>query len=184
MCHARPNRRLLAFLLPTVLMFAACQGSNSPTSPSGSSKLEIRMTDAPADAVSELDVHITGLNVKPKDGPVMKIADDLGPIDLLSLQGTSKLLATADVPPGDYEFVQVDLAADGSSVVESATELKVSLALASDEIKVLGGFTVAADQTTTVLLDFKASDSLRQEGNGTWLLTPVIVQASANVGGG
>jgi len=180
----RSMSRILKLALPTTLTLAlvACHGS-SPTSPSGAAKLEVRMTDAATDAVSELNVHITGLTVKPKDGPVMQIAGDVGTVDLLKLQGTSKLLATADVPPGDYEFVQVELSPDGSNVVEK-TGLQISVALASNEVKVLGGFTVSADQTTSVLLDFKADQSLRLEGNGTWLLTPVIVQASASTNGG
>lgn len=172
------RRPLAALLLAVLLVPALACSDGSPTDARGPGVLAVRLTDAPTQGASEVKVHIVGLTVKAVGEPGVRIAGDLGVHDLLLLQDTSALLVQAGVAPGDYEFVQVELDADGSSVVEVATGETKPLAIASEEIKVLGGFTVAADGTTTILLDFDAQASLRQLGNGDWLLTPVISLAN------
>ncbi len=69
--------------------------------------------------------------------------------------------------------IQVDLDESRSYVVESG-ERKL-LQIPSTEIKVLGGFEVPEGEATTLLLDFDVNQSLVLEGNGQWLLQPVIV---------
>jgi len=169
------------FALLVILALAACDGS-SPTYSSGSARLAVRMTDAPVAGASAVNVHITGLVVKRSGSPVERIAGDLGVVELLALDGTSALLVTAQVEPGTYEFIQVELDPDGSTVVEEGSGDIFPLAIASREIKVLGGFTLQEDGTTTVLLDFDAAASLRLLGNDDWLLTPVISLANVSVG--
>ncbi len=48
-----------------------------------------------------------------------------------------------------------------------------------EEIKILGGFVVADDTTTTITLDFDVEQSLVLLGNGGWLLKPVIIKTVA-----
>lgn len=163
-----------ALLVP--LLFA-CNDSDSPSAPSGVTTLRVELTDAPTDELAEVNVYIAGLTVKPMDGPVERITNDVGPVDLLTLQGSRELLATADVEPGEYEFIRVELNEAGSSVVDAATNEQLPLKIPSTEIKVLGGFNVAPNRSTTVLLDFDADESLIQQGNGRWLLKPVILLA-------
>ena len=86
--------------------------------------------------------------------------------------------ASPGVMAGNYEFIRVELSENGSSIVEAGTGAVHPLRIASDQISVLGGFTVHATGTTDVLLDFDAEASLRHLGNGGWLLTPVISQVS------
>jgi hypothetical protein len=143
--------------------------------------LAVRLTDAPVADATEVNVHIVGLTLKRVGSPVERIANDVGTFDLLALTDTSALLVSASVPAGAYEFIQVDLSEDGSSITEAGTGDEFPLQIASDEVKVLNGFTVNDDGTTDVLLDFDAAASLRHVGNGSWLLTPVI--SLANGGG-
>ena len=90
------------------------------------------------------------------------------------------LLVTLSVESGTYEFFQVDLDESGSYVVESGEEKP--LQIPSTEIKVLGGFEVPEGEATTLLLDFDVDQSLVQEGNGEWLLKPVIVMQQVTTG--
>ena len=156
----------------------ACDG-NSPSSPSGSGRLSVELTDAPTDEVSEVNVFVTGLTIKPSDGPVVRIANEIGLIDLLTLQGTTEELVTLGVEAGEYEFIQVDLDQERSNVVELDSGDTVPLQISSEEVKVLSGFTIPLGGDTTVTLDFDAEASLRQLGNGDWLLTPVITRVEA-----
>lgn len=172
--------RRLAVALAVLLWgtLIACSSGDGPTAPNGTGIVAIRLTDAPTDGLDELDVYITGLSVKPADdSPVVVIESDVGLVDLLALQNTSELLATAGVEPGAYNHIFVDLDEDQSYVIESGTGLQKPLHIASEKIKVLGGFEVDENLQTTVLLDFDAQQSLRQTGQGDWLLVPVIVQA-------
>ena len=166
-------------LVSGLALVAACDDSG-PSSPAGAGTLAVRMTDAPVADATEVNVHITGLTVKRSGAPVERISNDVGTVDLLTLQNTSMLLVTANVTAGDYEFIQVELSEVGSSVVEEGPGTEFPLSIASDEIKVLNGFAVNPNGETDILLDFDAEASLRKLGNGQWMLTPVISQANAS----
>ena len=56
---------------------------------------------------------------------------------------------------------------------------QVPVRIPSEEIKILGGFEVADETTTTITLDFDAEQSLVSLGNGGWLLKPIIIQTVA-----
>lgn len=170
-----------ALLAALAILFLGCSnGGDSPTSPS-MGMLAVEMKDAPIQEVAEIDVYVVGLTVKPVDGPVETIASDIGLIDLLELQTRTELLATVNLEPGRYEYIRVDLDQDRSYVVELATGAQLPLQIASEEIKVQGGFEVFATDTTRLTLDFDAAQSLRLKGNGNWLLVPVIVQEEVAV---
>ncbi|MGA8262030.1 MAG: DUF4382 domain-containing protein [Arenicellales bacterium] len=171
--HALRNLSILTLFM----LLAACSGGSSSAGAGGSGQgsLAIQLTDAPTAAVSEVNVHIVGLKIKPSGSPVQTLDFPGQTVDLLSLQNATELMVKAQVPAGHYDLVQIELDQNGSSVLEN-NQTK-PLQIPSGEIKVLGGFDVAVDGTTTVLLDFKAGASLIQAGNGGWLLKPVILQA-------
>ena len=43
-----------------------------------------------------------------------------------------------------------------------------------DEVKLNRGFTLEADATTTIKLDFDGDRSIRETGNGVYMMNPVI----------
>ena len=140
-----------------VILFDGCGGGGSETSSGGSSgNLNVYLTDAPTDEVSSVNVYITGLTVKRSGASVERISDDVGLIDLLTLQDSTQLIAVANVQPGNYEFIMVELDQSRSSVVEKSSGSTLPLKIPSQEIKVLGGFVVQAEGQTDVVLDFDA----------------------------
>lgn len=172
-------RRLVEILFAGALigMMAACGGgSSSAGAGAGQGTLAIRMTDAPLDSVSQVNVRIVGLKIKPSDSSVQTLNFQPKTVDLLTLQNSTQLMIVAAVPAGHYDFIQVELDESGSSVVDNG-QVK-PLKIPSQEIKVLGGFQVQVDGTTNVLLDFDANASLLQTGGGNWQLKPVIAQAN------
>ncbi len=168
-------------LAVVVGLMGACGGSG-PTAPLGGT-LIVRLTDDPADEVSQINVFISGLTVKPSESPVVRIAQEIGIVDLLTLQDSTQVLTTAGVEPGSYQFIRVDLDESQSTIVEAASGEMKNLKIPSQEIKILGGFEVLEGGTTTVTLDFDAAQSLKKRGNGEWLLQPVILQIGVEVSG-
>jgi hypothetical protein len=168
----------LAALAAAGLIVAAC--GDSPTSPSGSgSNLRLMLTDAPA-GVDQVRIYFTGVTAKPVGRSVerlsLEIADN--PIDLLTLDDRVIGFATGVVEPGDYEFIHIDIDEDRSYIVERGE--RKSLQIPSEEIKVVGGFSIDDDNVTTLTLDFDADRSLVQLGNGRWLMRPVVVITGHN----
>jgi hypothetical protein len=168
---------VLLVLFPA-LVLAGC-GDDSPTAPA-SARLRIEMTDAPADQLSEIQVFVAGLKIKRSGDPEARVANEIGLVELLALEGTSQLLAAVEVEPGSYVHIMVELDQEASYVREIAGAVRKPLQIASEEVKVLGGFEVAEGSETTVLLDFDAEQSVRQTGSGDWLMVPVIVQANVS----
>lgn len=175
--------RTLGILTVALLLMPllACNGSsNSPTASNTSGSLRINLKDAPTDQLSAVTVYISGLKVKASGMPVQTLAADIGPVNLLDLQTDPIQLVAAAVDPGDYQYIQVELDPSQSSVTETDTQAVLPLQIPSSKIKILGGFTVDANNETTVTLDFNADKSLIQRGNGSWLMKPVIVIDSVN----
>jgi len=50
----------------------------------------------------------------------------------------------------------------------------VNVQIPSGEVKLNRGFTLEADATTTIELDFDGDRSIRETGNGVYMMNPVI----------
>jgi len=108
---------------------AACSGgSSAPTSsasssnPPGPATLSVSLMDAPVDDVASINLMITGLSIKPSDGPAvdLPLADMPFEADLLTLTDSDPavLVQNAVIEPGTYEWIRmyVDAEIDQSVV--------------------------------------------------------------------
>ena len=156
-----------------VLSVAACD--DSPTAPSASANLVVQLTDDHTDDVEQVNLYFTGVTANPASGPpeTMALVLSENPQELLRLRDTVIPLAMATVEPGDYESLRINLDEERSNIVEGGGTFPIRIP--SEEIKILGGFSVRDDRTTSVTLDFDAERSLIRLGNGEWLLKPIIV---------
>ena len=168
---------VLSVTTGVALTLTAC---DSPTAPSGSPNLVVRLTDDHTLQVDKVRLYFTTVKAKPVDGPTETLNLELttNPQDLLVLQDTVITLATADVPLGEYNFLMINLDEAASHLVLRNGD-QVPVRIPSEEIKILGGFEVADETTTTITLDFDAEQSLVSLGNDGWLLKPVIIQTVA-----
>jgi hypothetical protein len=159
----------------TLAAAAAVACSGSPAGPSGPANLRLLLTDDPIDDVEEVNIYFTGVTAKPAGGPPERLALQLevNPVDLLTLSDEVIGFAAGTVAPGAYEFIHVEIDAGQSYLVEKG--VRKPLQVPSEEIKIVGGFTVDEDHLTTLTLDFDAKASLVRLGNGEWLLKPVVV---------
>jgi hypothetical protein len=159
-------------------------GGREATPIGGTGTLKLMLTDAPIDEVEKVNIFFTSVTVKPAGKPVEELPLNLAvnPVDLLTLQGTVTDFAGGLVPAGDYEFIHINIEESLSSIVVGGVEK--SLQIPSEEIKILGTFTVGGPGVTTLTLDFDAQRSLLLRGNGEWLMKPVIVVLGGNGGTG
>lgn len=92
-------------------------------------------------------------------------------VDLLNASGTrSAFLGEADLEAGTYTQIRVHvIEAYGIEDGERS-----DFFVPSGTLKLVRSFEVQADQETKITLDFDLDRSLKQTGNGQWILTPVV----------
>ncbi|GCB04427.1 lipoprotein [Ralstonia sp. SET104] len=112
-------------------------------------------------------------------------------IDLLSLtNGVLSDLGSAPLPAGQYQQIRLVLAANqgntlaNSVVPTGGTEQPLSTPSATQSgYKIIQPFTVQANTLVDLVLDFNACKSIVTQGNGNYLLKPVVTATTAVVSG-
>jgi hypothetical protein len=166
-------------ILAVAAVLAGC-GSDSGTKP-GFGSVRVSLTDAPADydqvniVVREVRIHAAGEG--DGDGSWIVVRPDSeSTYDLLELRnGVFVTLGFEDaIPAGSYDQVRLVLGAGSNVVIDGVTHPLVTPSGQQSGIKVNGGFEVIAGETVEIVLDFDASRSIHQTGNGKYMLRPVI----------
>jgi hypothetical protein len=161
-------------LVASVAALAACGGSDSGDRGSGGSdntgQFSLNVTDAAVDAASHVVVEFTGVSIKPANADVMMFEfDQAMSIDLLALQGLASqaLLANAEVPAGEYEWIQLHVNAENDGVMSSYVELKTGNQLelfipsgAESGLRLVSGFTVNAGSHVEFTVDVDLRKSI------------------------
>ncbi|MEL7562511.1 putative Ig domain-containing protein [Dehalogenimonas sp. 4OHTPN] len=182
--------------LAVVLAGCAQLGIPSPGDVLGSQpttgKLEVRVTDAPpqkvitAVNVTVASVEINKSGTAEADGGWMTL-DFAGPatFDLLKVQDREQLLAVKDqLEPGKYGQIRMEVTRVQVTFDNNGTPEVVDAKLPSGKLKFIKGFEIAAGQTTVLLFDFIASESIHTAGNsGQVIFQPVIKLSVTQVPG-
>ena len=161
-------------------------GSNNSSSattttstPQASGQMTLALTDAPVDGVSAINLTVTGVELKPADGPAKAFSfDKPKEVNLLDLQhgDVLGLLNDAEVPAGDYNWLRLMLDTSALSIQVSNTGGVQPLTVPSGAetgLKVVNGFTVPAGEKVSYALDFDARKSLVQDARG-YKLKPTL----------
>jgi len=137
----------------------AIPGLRLPSMASDKGTLIVKLTDAPVE-LEHLNVTIANVSacrvsndeetwVKlPFVGGVSSVY-----IDILSLQNITKDLSVADVPPGNYTKLRLDVSTANATYVNGET---VDLTVPPGHIDIIVHFEIKAGESTTVLLDMQA----------------------------
>lgn len=181
---------LFSFLFLIAIVGCGGNGSEGITS-SGTGKISIQLTDGPGEyqavyvTIEEVQIHESG-------GGWRLISSPHKTYDLLALRnGIRTPLGLKELPTGSYTQIRLLLSSvsdggtnllgnvhrHGNYVIlndDTIRELKVPSGMQSG-IKLIGDFTITADKTTIITLDFDADKSVVEAGeSGQWLLKPVI----------
>lgn len=166
------QRSFLVAAALLVLGFAACDKDDNT---GDSTTLNIRMTDGPG-PYDEVNVDIREVRVKMANDTSnwLTLNTNAGIYNLLDFQhGIDTLLATGTVPLDTLKEVRFVLGPNNTVVIDSvAYPLQTPSAQSS-------GLKIKIDRNlgltpNTFLLDFDALESVKQIGNGTYKLDPVI----------
>lgn len=164
------------FLIP--LLIASCGGSGSA---GGSGKLNLNITDAPIDEAAEVVVSLSGLSIKPADGPAIDINfedpdgnPEIKTIDLLSLQGANSLNILNDyvLASGNYNWIRLhvissETTTDSYIVLKQGGNQYPLYVPSGDEtgLKLNRGFTIHDGKAAAFTIDFDLRKSVVEPGN-------------------
>ena len=190
-------RVLLAAFVASAMTVLACGGPSSPTSPSGAgATFNLMLKDSPfSDAKSVLVTFSEVTAHRDTEADFTKLPFAAGATaartcDLKKLQTAQDVLGTGTLPAGHYTQVRLvvssatiyfDNAAAGAAcapTIAAPAGRSASLDIPSGEVKLNRQFDVPASGTTTMLIDFDGDRSIRETGNGRYMMTPVIAVVS------
>jgi hypothetical protein len=167
----------------SLLLIAGCDGGSS------SDQLEpgfvnIAITDAPVDTVTEVWVAFSGISIKPRDAGVLEFEfNEPLVIDLLTLRGenTSFLLSNQAVPRGAYNWIRLHVNADADSITDSYVMSDrgemIELVVTSQEgLQLVSGFTITSGQASNFVIDWDLRKGLTMPNgqNQEWMLRPTL----------
>jgi hypothetical protein len=186
-------RRPFALALAAACLVASACGGSS-TGPSGSTgTLRMMLTDSPfTDAksllvtFSEVDAHKSDAT----DGTWTKLpfagSATSRTCDLKKLQAAQDVLGTGPLTTGHYTQVRLvvvsaviyfDNAATGDAcgaTIAAPPGRNANVTIPSGEVKLNREFDVSSATTTTMVLDFDGDKSVRDTGNGQYMMSPVV----------
>jgi hypothetical protein len=186
-------RLLIPFLVTAVALGAAC--GDSPSNPSGTASLSLKMTDSPfADArsvlvtFSSVSVHRTGnaFTMIPFAGSATSRTCDLKKLE----NGANDILGTDGVPAGDYTQIRLlvasavlyfdnpSLGAACAPAIEAPAGMHAAVTIPSGDVRLNRPFTLTANTATTMLLDFDGDHSIHETSAGAYSMSPVITVVS------
>ncbi|MBI2102025.1 DUF4382 domain-containing protein, partial [Candidatus Woesearchaeota archaeon] len=132
------------------------------------------IADAAADmgSVTSVKVTVDGIKVHSDADGWVNVSAKSQTYDLIELHntGTQELVAAADIKPGTYNQIRLDISK--AVVVDADGEHEAKLP--SNELKIISNFVVNENSTSTAIFDFIADESLHITGKGDYILAPVI----------
>lgn len=188
--------RLLPLACAALLGLAGCSKSDSESA--NSSKLEVRLIDAPGDFsgvvldVRQIEVHLKEEN-DPNGWKMLNFSPQA--INVLDyVNGRSALLVNDDFAPGDLKEIRLILGPDSYVIGRDGLQyaLKTPSGQTSGVKLKLEKCTLKARETFQLLLDFDVAKSIVERGNWRvgndkkerYLLKPVIRVVAQDIRGG
>ncbi|HXH60674.1 MAG TPA: DUF4382 domain-containing protein [Fimbriimonadaceae bacterium] len=172
----RRTATLLFSLLVLLFTVLGCGGSGG----SGMGTFKVFLSDAPTTGVTAVNVTVDSIQAH-IDGQWVDVANTPQTYDLLSLTREPAIAGTIDgLPSGSVTqvrfFVSSVTVTDGTGTHDAIVP-----SAAQTGIKVNLDTTIAPGAVTAVLIDFNVAKSLVQQGNGAYLMQPVLVGAPVDL---
>ena len=172
------NRKFITIRKITVALFSSlfvlfvisCDKNDS----ADKAQLSVLMTDAPAvyDAVL---IDLQRVEVTGDGGSAIVLNTNSDIYNLLDLtNGVNTLIATADMEPGTISQIRLILGPNNSVVVDGVSYPLSTPSAQQSGLKLQVHQTFEPGVSYEIMLDFDASQSILEKGNGEYQLKPVI----------
>ncbi|RDK88627.1 carboxypeptidase family protein [Marinirhabdus gelatinilytica] len=170
------------FVLGIVSMFlltilGACSSDDDTTTPEEeTARMSIKLTDAPGDYDAVfIDVQDVVVKYNGEDNEVNIGEVNAGVYDLLELTGgVSVLLVDDELPAGDISQIRLILGSNNTIVVNGETFPLQTPSSQQSGLKINVNETLEGGVFYEFILDFDVDKSIVEQGNGGYLLKPVI----------
>ena len=182
---------IIAFAVAGGLFIYGCSGS--PTSPSDSGRLTLRLKDSPYSDAKSLLVTFSAIAAHRADSEFFPLefanAATSRTCDLKKLENAEDVLGTTALPAGHYTQIRLEVtsaalyfdnAAAGppcAPSIDPPDGRSAAVTIPSGQVRLNRQFTLAADAVTSVLLDFDGERSVHETSAG-YSMTPVIAIVS------
>jgi hypothetical protein len=142
---------------------AGCSGGGHPTVANASgATLSVSLMDAPVDDVTEVNVSIKAVWLKPADGQAFELPLTSAPFttNLIGLtdQNAALLVDQAEIPAGTYEWLAMDVNADFDGIFDSFVMTKaggqVEVRVPSGRVRLVDGFEVTENRAVKLVFDW------------------------------
>jgi hypothetical protein len=154
--------------LVALALLAGCAGDN------GAGSASIYVKDAVTDDFDEVHVVFTEVRVHAagNDSWMLVWQNQTGAdVDLLAASGDlAVFLGEAELAAGRYTQVRIN-ATEAYGIKDNET---IPITLTNPSLKVVRSFEIEDGEETRIVLDFDLEQSLHQQGQGGWRMTPVI----------
>lgn len=178
------SKALWLMIMAITLVAGSCKKNSNDSSANKTSYLTLRLTDAPAN-YDAVNIDIQSIGVQVDSGWSNFNLPNPGVFDLISLSnGTSVLLVSnIGVPAGTINQMRLHLGNNNTIVVDGVSHNLQTPSGQTSGYKVKMNASIQPGASYVVMIDFDASKSIVKEGNGNYLLKPVVYgNLVANIG--
>ncbi len=145
--------------------------------------LVMQITDAPSElniekalvTISNVRVHLAEEENVTEENTTTEpnwftVVEKPQTFDLMAIKDVKEFLGSAELDAGRYTQIRLDV--DKALVTINGTEY--NLMIPSKTIKLIKGFNIEVNKTTTLTLDFDAQKSIHSSGKDKYIMRPTI----------
>lgn len=162
----------LPFIALTALALITAVSCNKEE---GTSRMTVKMTDAPGD-FQQVNVEVLEVKVHHSADGWVTLPTNAGIYDLLTLQDsiTTVLVNQGQLPAGHIDQFRLVLGANNTVMVDSLIYPLATPSAQQSGLKINVNADFVPNETYELLIDFDAGESIVTQGNGSYSLKPVI----------
>ena len=177
--------------LVAVLLVSGIGCAGSSTSPTGNNTLTVMLKDTPFSDAKALFVTFSTVSVHASGAGFVTVPFSGGAstrtCDLKKLTSAQDVLGTGPLTAGHYTQIRLVVAtatiyfanpSTGSTACAASLTAPAGnsapVTIPSGEVILNREFDVTSTAATTITLDFNGDQSVKETGNGTFMMTPVI----------
>jgi len=171
---------LMIFIIGTMIcatIFSGCLQA-------GTGQLILKITDAPGDlnitranvTISQVKVHLSAGTENESNNETnvtagwYTVVNQSQTFDLIALQDVTDLLGSVTLSAGWYTQIRLYI----EKAIVTIDGIEYECKIPSNTIKLIKPFSVSANATTTLILDFDVQESVHETGNGKYMFKPTI----------